>query len=131
MYEKLCFALHNSRHDLCNYLLLLLLPPPFMYSFAYSICSSRAPPFRDSLLMHEHHPRAVNLLIYSRRFLEFCQPRLQSALVLFTLFVVCTQPSRCFPKPTSSSSLPFRFVLTVIFIHIYSSSSVLSTSQIL
>lgn len=30
-----------------------------------------------------HHPRAVNLLIYSRSFLEFCQPRPQSALYYY------------------------------------------------
>lgn len=52
--------------------------------------------FFQGLLGYEHHPRAVNLLIYSRRFLEFCQPRPQSALVLFTLLVVCSRLSRIF-----------------------------------
>lgn len=52
--------------------------------------------FFQTLLGYEHHPRAVNLLIYSRRFLEFCQPRPQSALVLFTLLVVCSRLSRIF-----------------------------------
>lgn len=43
-----------------------------------------------------NHPRAVNPLIYSRRFLEFCQPRPQSALVLFTLLVHRRQSSPSF-----------------------------------
>lgn len=64
--------------------------------------------FFQTLLGYEHHPRAVNLLIYSRRFLEFCQPRPQSALVLFTLLVVCSRLSRIFVPP--SASLSFRFV---------------------
>lgn len=62
--------------------------------------------FFQTLLGYEQHPRAVNLLIYSRRFLEFCQPRPQSALVLFTLLVVCSRLSRIFVP----IRLPFRFV---------------------
>lgn len=66
--------------------------------------------FFQTLLGYEHHPRAVNLLIYSRRFLEgFCQPRPQSALVLFTLLVVCSRLSRIF-VPIRPPFLSFRFV---------------------
>lgn len=57
--------------------------------------------FYGSFSGYEHHPRAVNLLIYSRRFLEFCQPRPQSALVLFTLLVVCSRLSRILHPPSS------------------------------
>lgn len=64
--------------------------------------------FFQTLLGYEHHPRAVNLLIYSRRFLEFCQPRPQSALVLFTLLVVCSRSSRIFvPIRLPFVSFPF------------------------
>lgn len=66
--------------------------------------------FFQTLLGYEHHPRAVNLLIYSRRFLEFCQPRPQSALVLFTLLVVCSRLSRIFvPIRPPFPFISFRF----------------------
>lgn len=65
----------------------------------------------------ENHPRAVNPLIYSRRFLEFCQPRPQSALVLFTLLVLRRRSSLvlfalsvCLSSLLSHSPFP-RFVL--------------------
>lgn len=63
--------------------LLLLLPTPLTRSSPVFVLPA-------SLLRYEreNHPRAVNPLIYSRRFLEFCQPRPQSALVLFTLLVL-------------------------------------------
>lgn len=65
-----------------------------------SICSSsQSLSFTPS---RENHPRAVNPLIYSRRFLEFCQPRPQSALVLFTLLVHRRRSS----PSTLSHSLP-------------------------
>lgn len=76
--------------------------------------------FFQTLLGYEQHPRAVNLLIYSRRFLEFCQPRPQSALVLFTLLVVCSRLSRIFVP----IRLPFRFVsLLFSFFFLFSFSS--------
>lgn len=48
-------------------------------------------------------------MIYSRRFLEFCQPRPQSALVLFTLLVVCSRSSRIF-VPIRLPFVSFRFL---------------------
>ena len=76
-------------------------------------------------------PRAVNLLIYSRRFLEFCQPRPQSALVLFTLLVVYSRlcshlRPRCSPSPSPRLFYSFR---ASSLLYLASSSAVLPLRQ--